>query len=137
VDGGEHWHVQDEGWADEQWAFDIYFDPRDANTMYACSLNGENKGAGRDGLQGTVMKSINGGLTTLKTWRRPIRGSRRNCRRSGAAPASRVCMVRPGEARSFLLELACFRPIRRPLTWHLNPDLLDLPVHSVLGQLVG
>lgn len=63
VDGGEHWHVWDEGWPDEQWVFDITFDPRDAETMYACSLNGENKGAGRDGFQGTVMKSVNGGVT--------------------------------------------------------------------------
>jgi photosystem II stability/assembly factor-like uncharacterized protein len=63
VDGGEHWHVWDEGWPDEQWVFDITFDPRDANNMYACSLNGENKGAGRDGFMGTVMRSVNGGVT--------------------------------------------------------------------------
>jgi hypothetical protein len=57
VDGGEHWHDWDNGWPDEQWVFDIAFDPRDADVIYACSLNGENQGRGVKGLHGTVMKT--------------------------------------------------------------------------------
>lgn len=59
---GDHWEIRDEGWPDEQWVFSIAFDPRDPSIMYACSKNGENKGFGKEGFHGTVMKSVDGGL---------------------------------------------------------------------------
>ena len=61
TDAGAHWEAWDQGWPYEQWVFSIDFDPRDPNVMYACSKNGENKGNGREGFQGTVMKSTDGG----------------------------------------------------------------------------
>jgi photosystem II stability/assembly factor-like uncharacterized protein len=63
ANGGSHWEVRDEGWPAQQWVFSIAFDPRAADTMYACSKNGENEGAGREGFHGTVMKSTDGGAT--------------------------------------------------------------------------
>jgi hypothetical protein len=51
------------GWPDEQWVFSIDLDSRDPNVMYACSKNGENEGDGRDGVHGTVMKSLDGGAS--------------------------------------------------------------------------
>lgn len=61
IDGGNHWEMWDNGWPPEQWVFDIEFDPRDPNIMYACSKNGEDMGRGREGFHGTVMKSTDGG----------------------------------------------------------------------------
>jgi photosystem II stability/assembly factor-like uncharacterized protein len=62
-DAGEHWQTCAVGWPGEQWVFSIDFDPLDPNIMYACSKNGENKGNGRPGFNGTVMKSTDGGDT--------------------------------------------------------------------------
>ncbi|MCP4708896.1 MAG: choice-of-anchor D domain-containing protein, partial [Planctomycetes bacterium] len=61
TDAGAHWTPWNQGWPEEQWVFSIDFDPRDANVMYACSKNGENKGKGREGHHGEVMKSTDGG----------------------------------------------------------------------------
>ncbi|MBN1997170.1 T9SS type A sorting domain-containing protein [candidate division KSB1 bacterium] len=61
VDFGESWEVWNKGWPEQQWVFSIDFDPTDAAVMYACSKNGENKGNGREGFQGIVMKSVDGG----------------------------------------------------------------------------
>ena len=61
LDFGEHWEMWNSGWPGEQWVFRIAFDPRDPNVMYACSKNGEDEGTGREGVHGTVMKSMNGG----------------------------------------------------------------------------
>jgi len=61
LDGGEHWHMWDEGFPPEQWVFSIDFDPEDPDVMYAASKNGTNEGRGEEGFHGTVMKSTNGG----------------------------------------------------------------------------
>ncbi len=53
----------DVGWPGEQWVFSLDFDPLNPDIMYACSKNGENKGSGRTGIHGTVMKSTDGGAT--------------------------------------------------------------------------
>lgn len=61
TDAGARWEKWDQGWPNEQWVFSLDFDPRDPNVMYACSKNGEDKGNGREGFHGTVMKSTDGG----------------------------------------------------------------------------
>ena len=61
LDFGKHWELWANGWPGEQWVFSIDFDPENPDIMYACSKNGENKGTGREGFHGTVMKSTNGG----------------------------------------------------------------------------
>jgi photosystem II stability/assembly factor-like uncharacterized protein len=66
VDGGNHWEMSDNGWPAEQWGFDIEFDPRNPDIMYACSKNGEDMGRGREGFHGTVMKSTDGGASWLE-----------------------------------------------------------------------
>jgi len=63
TDAGAHWEVLDQGWPAEQWVFSIAFDPRNPEVMYACSKNGENKGNGREGFHGAVMKSLDGGVS--------------------------------------------------------------------------
>jgi len=63
VDGGATWEARDEGWPGEQWVTSITFDSRDPDVMYACSLNGEDKGRGRMWFGGTVMKSTDAGAT--------------------------------------------------------------------------
>ncbi|RLF39534.1 MAG: hypothetical protein DRN12_06875, partial [Thermoplasmata archaeon] len=60
-DWGEHWERCSNGWPREQWVYSIVFDPRDNDVMYACSKNGENRGVGREGFHGIVMKSVDGG----------------------------------------------------------------------------
>ena len=64
TDFGEHWEKWNEGWPSEQWVFSIDFDRTNPEIMYACSKNGENEGTGRDGFNGIVMKSTDGG----KNW---------------------------------------------------------------------
>ncbi|MEE8593547.1 MAG: hypothetical protein V3T03_05425 [Candidatus Bipolaricaulota bacterium] len=61
LDFGEHWEMWNSGWPGEQWVFRIAFDPRNPDVMVACSKNGEDEGTGREGVHGTVMKSVNGG----------------------------------------------------------------------------
>lgn len=61
IDGGEHWHIWDEGFPPEQWVFSIDFDAENPDVMYAASKNGANEGRGEEGSHGTVMKSTNGG----------------------------------------------------------------------------
>lgn len=63
VDAGEHWQKYSDGWPPEQWVFSIDFDPRNPDIIYACSKNGENEGRGRDDFHGTVMKTIDGGVS--------------------------------------------------------------------------
>jgi photosystem II stability/assembly factor-like uncharacterized protein len=63
LDGGEHWEFWNDGWPEQHWVFSIDFNHVNPDIIYACSKNGENEGNGRPGFYGTVMKSINGGMT--------------------------------------------------------------------------
>jgi photosystem II stability/assembly factor-like uncharacterized protein len=60
-DCGDTWRRWDKGMPPELWVFSIVFDPSDHDIVYAAAKNGENKGTGRDGYRGTVLKSIDGG----------------------------------------------------------------------------
>jgi hypothetical protein len=73
-DGAETWRKTDNGMPPEQWVFSIVINPADPNIVYAASKNGENKGSGREGFRGVVMKSTDGG----ETWFDIMNGLERN-----------------------------------------------------------
>jgi hypothetical protein len=62
-DAGNSWEKIDAGIPPEQWVFSIVIDPSDPDIIYIASKNGEDKGRGREGFHGVVMKSTDGGDT--------------------------------------------------------------------------
>lgn len=60
-DAGETWVKWDNGMPPELWVFSKVFDPLNPDIVYAAAKNGQNKGNGRDGFRGTVLKSLDGG----------------------------------------------------------------------------